>query len=121
MICRIRLFFLFASLLVAAAQQVAAQTETWPFIHNGYSRPYLIHRPAHLPTHPPVVFMLGGIRSTARFTSENFNWINEADRNGFLVVFPEPVDRKSTRLNSSHMSISYAVFCLKKKKKKTIT
>src|SRR4051812_50132880 len=29
------------------------------------------------------------------------------------------IDRKSTRLNSSHMSISYAVFCLKKKKKKT--
>src|SRR5690242_20869461 len=28
------------------------------------------------------------------------------------------LDRKSTRLNSSHMSISYAVFCLKKKKKK---
>src|SRR5690242_21485601 len=31
---------------------------------------------------------------------------------------PELRDRKSTRLNSSHMSISYAVFCLKKKKKK---
>src|SRR5438067_3456215 len=30
------------------------------------------------------------------------------------------VDRKSTRLNSSHVSISYAVFCLKKKKKKTL-
>src|SRR5438552_13684859 len=29
-----------------------------------------------------------------------------------------PVDRKSTRLNSSHQIISYAVFCLKKKKKK---
>src|SRR5438067_6984257 len=29
-----------------------------------------------------------------------------------------PRDRKSTRLNSSHVSISYAVFCLKKKKKK---
>src|SRR3989454_6350059 len=28
------------------------------------------------------------------------------------------VDRKSTRLNSSHLVISYAVFCLKKKKKK---
>src|SRR3712207_7147606 len=28
------------------------------------------------------------------------------------------VDRKSTRLNSSHANISYAVFCLKKKKKK---
>src|SRR5690348_17978594 len=30
----------------------------------------------------------------------------------------EREDRKSTRLNSSHPSISYAVFCLKKKKKK---
>src|SRR5947208_7730972 len=29
------------------------------------------------------------------------------------------LDRKSTRLNSSHQIISYAVFCLKKKKKKT--
>src|SRR5207245_10719947 len=36
------------------------------------------------------------------------------------VVHPEGVgDRKSTRLNSSHGSISYAVFCLKKKKKET--
>src|SRR5262245_62744481 len=30
-------------------------------------------------------------------------------------------DRKSTRLNSSHLGISYAVFCLKKKKKKKQT
>src|SRR5256885_12671985 len=30
-------------------------------------------------------------------------------------------DRKSTRLNSSHLVISYAVFCLKKKKKKILT
>src|SRR5205807_8861496 len=30
------------------------------------------------------------------------------------------LDRKSTRLNSSHLVISYAVFCLKKKKKKQI-
>src|SRR2546426_8529146 len=29
---------------------------------------------------------------------------------------PPPPDRKSTRLNSSHLVISYAVFCLKKKK-----
>src|SRR5690349_22743655 len=32
------------------------------------------------------------------------------------IVF---TDRKSTRLNSSHVEISYAVFCLKKKKKQT--
>src|SRR5690242_21429864 len=34
------------------------------------------------------------------------------------LVEPAAEDRKSTRLNSSHMSISYAVFCLKKKNKK---
>src|SRR5256885_13087140 len=32
-----------------------------------------------------------------------------------------PLDRKSTRLNSSHLVISYAVFCLKKKKQTTTT
>src|SRR2546422_7661298 len=32
-----------------------------------------------------------------------------------------PVDRKSTRLNSSHGYISYAVFCLKKKKSSRVT
>src|SRR5437773_7417761 len=34
---------------------------------------------------------------------------------------PDGLDRKSTRLNSSHITISYAVFCLKKKKKKKNT
>src|SRR2546426_2387086 len=33
-----------------------------------------------------------------------------------LLEFGDRVDRKSTRLNSSHLVISYAVFCLKKKK-----
>src|SRR5688500_19553265 len=36
------------------------------------------------------------------------------------LVKPDP-DRKSTRLNSSHLVISYAVFCLKKKRKTFIT
>src|SRR5262245_65141339 len=50
-------------------------------------------------------------------------------RRGSPGRFPRPrsqrpapangVDRKSTRLNSSHLGISYAVFCLKKKKKNT--
>src|SRR5690625_5906737 len=36
----------------------------------------------------------------------------------FGIVSTLMTDRKSTRLNSSHVAISYAVFCLKKKKKK---
>src|SRR5438445_13397860 len=44
-------------------------------------------------------------------------------RNQVVVDLATPpfrwaIDRKSTRLNSSHANISYAVFCLKKKKKK---
>src|SRR3712207_8584891 len=38
-----------------------------------------------------------------------------------LSTFVLGIDRKSTRLNSSHANISYAVFCLKKKKIKLLT
>src|SRR5436309_6979178 len=37
---------------------------------------------------------------------------------GQMLIAKDDIDRKSTRLNSSHVKISYAVFCLKKKKKK---
>src|SRR5438309_3335820 len=42
--------------------------------------------------------------------------LDVGDRIGQNIVLR--IDRKSTRLNSSHSSISYAVFCLKKKKQK---
>src|SRR2546430_9564783 len=49
-----------------------------------------------------------------------FRWLNEeATRRfgkGFSSLAAAEQDRKSTRLNSSHSQISYAVFCLKKKK-----
>src|SRR5437762_7370960 len=50
----------------------------------------------------------------ARYESEAARVLTELDR----LAAPAPArDRKSTRLNSSHRCISYAVFCLKKKKK----
>src|SRR3989442_2895058 len=42
-----------------------------------------------------------------------------AERRGVAKVARRQEDRKSTRLNSSHVRISYAVFCLKKKKQTT--
>src|SRR2546430_9691788 len=46
----------------------------------------------------------------------------EVDDSSILHLLATPVrDRKSTRLNSSHSQISYAVFCLKKKKTKPHT
>src|SRR5690348_17520475 len=63
---------------------------------------------------------------TTLFRSTSFLTIYDLG-NGKMTRYPTsqnnfhtttlPLDRKSTRLNSSHPSISYAVFCLKKKKK----
>lgn len=94
-------------LLMLPARNVAAQTETKPFVHNGYSRPYLLHRPAHVAAHPAVVFMLAGIGSTAEFASENFKWIEESDRYGFLVVFPEPVPTQTDQPMDRHNNITF--------------
>src|SRR5690348_17966195 len=51
-------------------------------------------------------------------TVEIREYLAEIARRGNMEFFTQTEDRKSTRLNSSHPSISYAVFCLKKKKKK---
>src|SRR2546430_5543757 len=66
----------------------------------------------------------GSVRSTQCRCGEAYSSsLCSADQSAlFLSVqgdLPPVRDRKSTRLNSSHSQISYAVFCLKKKKKKT--
>src|SRR6202142_4610824 len=48
--------------------------------------------------------------------SISFNLLDPQGSPTARLYVPTPEDRKSTRLNSSHQKISYAVFCLKKKK-----
>src|SRR5256885_7205185 len=64
---------------------------------------------------PAVPPFLGGKRKTlgeaAHFQRRGAHHRQEGHRRG-----AQRADRKSTRLNSSHLVISYAVFCLKKKK-----
>src|SRR5687768_18107848 len=55
-----------------------------------------------------------GSRRQAQVTPERTSWCMV---DTFLCAKQFPEDRKSTRLNSSHGYISYAVFCLKKKTK----
>src|SRR5256885_3541895 len=59
------------------------------------------HRGSHQPARPEMVAVE----------------VSPVDANEPAV--PAPADRKSTRLNSSHLVISYAVFCLKKKNNTT--
>src|SRR3712207_9375564 len=67
-----------------------------------------INPPSNIETIDPKTLHL-----TGEFTEGNLG--TRVEPNG--QVTSRIVDRKSTRLNSSHANISYAVFCLKKKKK----
>src|SRR2546426_8049680 len=44
------------------------------------------------------------------------NFAHQLEMLNLILTYRDKADRKSTRLNSSHLVISYAVFCLKKKK-----
>src|SRR5688572_4089991 len=57
--------------------------------------------------------ILAAVQDAAKQAKE----YNESEMQKITGQFQMPGDRKSTRLNSSHSQISYAVFCLKKKKK----
>src|SRR5689334_23970898 len=60
----------------------------------------------------------GGIPGTAAEDGDPLDVLVIAQEGSFVgcLLTAKLIDRKSTRLNSSHSSISYAVFCLKKKK-----
>src|SRR5438034_2444734 len=73
----------------------------------------MIRRPPRSTLFPYTTLFRSSIFRRVR-PSEECSWFWVLSRN---PTIPH-IDRKSTRLNSSHTVISYAVFCLKKKKKK---
>src|SRR3989449_8035970 len=73
----------------------------------------MIRRPPRstlLSLHDALPICLGHLLRPARHAAEHDARLRDPS------LLPAPGDRKSTRLNSSHGYISYAVFCLKKKK-----
>src|SRR2546422_5941792 len=87
------------------------------YVHGGIDRRTFIDKASK--------YAVGGMTATAMFEALKPNFalgeqISATDSRikGQEVSYPSPQgDRKSTRLNSSHGYISYAVFCLKKKKR----
>src|SRR5437870_9231302 len=77
----------------------------------------LIRRPPRSTLFPYTTLFrsLAGLSATPRTLPCKF-FYDERGSELFQKICDLPEDRKSTRLNSSHVAISYAVFCLKKKK-----
>src|SRR5438094_3464858 len=77
------------------------------------------------PTRRAIVAALAGgelnVGSLARRFPISFNGVSKHEMGNRRARLPTLRDRKSTRLNSSHRTISYAVFCLKKKNKEITT
>src|SRR5256885_12370891 len=73
-------------------------------------------RPAARPA--PLSFALSDPRESAAPSSPRSGLHPDIDLDESAEREPSSEDRKSTRLNSSHLVISYAVFCLKKKTEK---
>src|SRR3712207_8153497 len=80
---------------------------SWPFVVAALCPPVIGYSRLYDGVHWPTDIVGGGIVGAI--------WLVAT-----LIAFAgAPRDRKSTRLNSSHANISYAVFCLKKKKNET--
>src|SRR5699024_12120407 len=62
-----------------------------------------------------LILLFGSVLTATLFSAVKPEIVAPAINTNLPEGTPSMIDRKSTRLNSSHVSISYAVFCLKKK------
>src|SRR5699024_12705690 len=108
-----------ASVVISLLRRVAPRSSLFPYTTLFRSGTVIIDEP-RLPTLPEVTFAVvtrnpatraaAAVASALQRHSPDLRTRRPAGAAGRRVR-----DRKSTRLNSSHVSISYAVFCLKKK------
>src|SRR5690625_2507291 len=117
-----------AAALLATTACVSTSEETRPQPRPSVSKEEVT--PIETPDDAPEVTVVDTSPGGEKDTDPLWQGLAEAaenDTEAYLKVYvhtgnpevPETGDRKSTRLNSSHVAISYAVFCLKKKNKIT--
>src|SRR5438552_14681092 len=79
----------------------------------------MIRRPPRSTLFPYTTLFRSSFVSRRSLDNSTFSlFVNVSSRSSCVLQRSRKRDRKSTRLNSSHQIISYAVFCLKKKKKR---
>ncbi|MGW6421287.1 extracellular catalytic domain type 1 short-chain-length polyhydroxyalkanoate depolymerase [Nocardia sp. NPDC055053] len=61
--------------------------------HDGRTRHYRVYRPAALPARPPLVVVLHGGLGTGEQAQRAYGWDAQADAGGFVVAYPDGVDR----------------------------
>src|SRR5258708_27858648 len=106
--------------MITTTAKVPVQIEAKPCVYcatfdeeeASKNRDYILDTKS-VPCYFPFMLLLD-LPTTFLTCRTTFGW-NRRFNNSSLVM---SLDRKSTRLNSSHQIISYAVFCLKKKKKR---
>src|SRR5438034_1443355 len=105
------------------AHHMRAAALSGPVEGGGVLSPLLAHHPGHLTGDPHGRLRAHLEDKRARRLQSGGEAAGEDLHDAALagILAGEAQDRKSTRLNSSHTVISYAVFCLKKKKKRTST
>lgn len=91
---RLRLILpLMMSMLAVAisisAQQKTGKTEDINITVSGAKRLMKVHFPPNLKDNAPLVISMHGVNQSAEYQMNNTNWNNLADKNGFIVVFPE--------------------------------
>src|SRR5690625_6961589 len=95
-----------------SAWLAAQQTGLWPEVWVLECSSFQLHSMQDL--HPDVATVLN-------ISQDHLDWhvsASDYQNDKMRLLQQAKRDRKSTRLNSSHVAISYAVFCLKKKKNK---
>src|SRR5207248_6497678 len=107
-----------------APEEIVLDVDTTDFAIHGQQEGRFYHGYYDQYCYLPLYVFAGEHVLCARLRQSNIDpsagSVNELERiiRRIRARWPEVKDRKSTRLNSSHRTISYAVFCLKKKTQK---
>ncbi|MDN5857375.1 MAG: hypothetical protein L0H84_02015 [Pseudonocardia sp.] len=81
-----------AGCVPGAPKRVAAHVECRTVTVDGFPREFIVYRPAKLTEPAPVVFMFHGSTGTGAQFLRSSGWREEADRRGFIAVFPQGLD-----------------------------